>query len=189
MRLNINPLEREGLGMLVRAAWVEAVKKEFPNATNWVKDSWAQLDPRWKEVDRAVGEALFQNIGPAFNTFSTVNRDRCEQSFFSLSKWDPLQWMGAAAGELGEAANLAKKIWRVDQRLNNTSPKDSLHLSDCMKERRRLVKELGQEIADCVTYLDLACHREGLVLADELYQKFDVVSARPSVNFPRRLLL
>jgi NTP pyrophosphatase (non-canonical NTP hydrolase) len=65
--------------------------------------------------------------------------------------------MCAAAGELGEAANLIKKRRRGEA------------VSD---------RDVLDEIADTVIYLDLLAARLGCSLAEAIERKFDVVSAR-----------
>lgn len=51
-----------------------------------------------------------------FGQFSQANRDRCEspQGFnHKLVDWSTSDWFVAVMGELGEAANVAKKLNRV----------------------------------------------------------------------------
>lgn len=59
------------------------------------------------------------------------------------SDWALSAWCNAVCGELGEAANLIKKIERGDFTL---------------EEKR---EELGKEFADIVTYLDILAARSG----------------------------
>ena len=51
-----------------------------------------------------------------FNDFSVFNLRRCEASNgfnHKLGDWSLSDWMTAVTGELGEAANIAKKLNRV----------------------------------------------------------------------------
>ena len=51
-----------------------------------------------------------------FKDFAIINRRRCEhrEGFnHTLSSWSLSDWITAVTGELGEAANIAKKLNRV----------------------------------------------------------------------------
>jgi len=89
--------------------------------------------------------------------FSNANLRRCNESFHDIHQWSPTDWMCAVTGEVGEAANLIKKLKR-GERIDT-------HL-------------IGKELADAVTYIDLLMTRLGLDL--ELYMriKFNEVSDR-----------
>lgn len=78
--------------------------------------------------------------------------------------WSPAQWLQAVIGELGEYANLRKKVERGDFTL----------------EEARL--ELGRELADVVTYLDILAAQLGIDLGDAVTEKFNVVSKRVGSN-------
>ena len=70
------------------------------------------------------------------------------------------QWSNAVCGELGELANLIKKIERGDFTLEEARP----HLAD--------------ELADVATYLDLLANRAGVDLGEAVRSKFNRVSER-----------
>lgn len=76
------------------------------------------------------------------------------------SDWCLAQWCNAVTGELGETANLIKKIERGDFTL----------------EEARV--ELGKELADVVTYLDILAFRAGVDLGQATIDKFNEVSKR-----------
>lgn len=76
------------------------------------------------------------------------------------SDWKLSAWANATLGELGEAANLIKKIERGDYTLD---------------EKRR---ELGKELADVLIYLDILAFRAGVDLGLETILKFNEVSKR-----------
>ncbi len=84
------------------------------------------------------------------------------------SDWALSAWSNAVCGELGEAANLIKKIERGDTTL---------------EEAR---EALGKEFADVVTYLDILAMRAGVDLGVAVVNKFNEVSRR--VHSPVRLL-
>lgn len=83
------------------------------------------------------------------------------------SDWALSTWCNAVLGELGELANLIKKIER----------------GDCTLEEKRL--EVGKELADVLTYLDILAFRCGVDLGQATIDKFNEVSLR--VDVPIRL--
>lgn len=80
------------------------------------------------------------------------------------SDWNLAQWCNAVTGELGEAANLIKKIDRGDFTL---------------EEIRDL---LAKELADVATYLDILALRAGINLGKATMDKFNEVSIRVKSN-------
>jgi NTP pyrophosphatase (non-canonical NTP hydrolase) len=76
------------------------------------------------------------------------------------SDWSPGEWMNAILGELGEAANIIKKVHRGDL---------------TMKQARQA---LADEFADVVTYLDITAMQCGIDLGDATIDKFNRVSER-----------
>ena len=89
--------------------------------------------------------------------FSARNLRRCispEGFNHPLSGWSLADWMLAAAGELGEAMNVAKKLNRE---------RDGITGND--KSKGELLSDLSDELADTVIYLDLVAHAEGIDLS------------------------
>lgn len=84
------------------------------------------------------------------------------------SDWLLSQWSNAVLGELGEAANIIKKIERGDFSL------DEARIS------------LAKEFADVVAYLDILAHRAGIDLGEATRAKFNEVSVR--VGSPIRII-
>jgi NTP pyrophosphatase (non-canonical NTP hydrolase) len=80
------------------------------------------------------------------------------------SDWSPADWMVAVVGELGEAANLMKKIRRGD------FPTDC----DLLEAKEKLQKEF----ADVLTYLDIMAFQFGVDLGEATMNKFNEVSRR-----------
>jgi len=76
------------------------------------------------------------------------------------SDWKLSAWCNAVNGELGEAANLIKKIERGDLSLDEARPM------------------LAKEFADVVTYLDLLAYRAGVDLGAATMDKWNEVSER-----------
>ena len=102
--------------------------------------------------------------------FSFINRERCEspRGFnHRLSDWSLSDWMTATFGELGEAANVAKKLNRVRDGIpGNTETEEELRA------------KLSDELADTFVYLDLLCQSQGIDLAAAVESKFDRTSQK-----------
>ncbi len=79
------------------------------------------------------------------------------------SDWSRADWFEAAAGEMGEYANISKKFRRGD--INEVE----------FKEAAR------KELADVVTYIDILAYRLGIDLGDAVREKFNAVSNRVGV--------
>ncbi len=77
-----------------------------------------------------------------------------------IDAWLLSQWMNALTGEVGEAANLIKKVDRGDFSFDEV--KD----------------EIGKELADIMGYLDLVALRAGIDLGQVTIQKFNEISKR-----------
>lgn len=76
------------------------------------------------------------------------------------SDWSLGEWANAVLGELGEAANLIKKIKRGDVTLDEAR------------------EDLGRELADVATYLDILAFRAEIDLGEAVRSKFNEVSVR-----------
>ena len=97
--------------------------------------------------------------------FSIANRERCEapNGFnHNIYSWSASDWFVAVVGELGEAANVLKKLNRVRDGIpgNKESP-DELRL------------KLRKELADTYIYLDLICQSFGLDIGEIVIEKFN----------------
>lgn len=105
-----------------------------------------------------------------FRDFSAANRARCERNDgFShrLTDWSLSDWMTATIGELGEAANVAKKLNRVRDRIpGNSETPDELRAN------------LADELADAFIYLDLLAQSQGIDLEAAVIAKFNRTSAK-----------
>lgn len=107
-------------------------------------------------------------MGMTFGQFSEANRARCESPMgfnHPLNGWSTSDWMTAMVGEVGEAANIVKKLNRARDGVpgNKLSP-DEL--------RDQLRKELG----DVFVYLDLMCQSLGFSIADAAAEVFNAKS-------------
>ncbi len=80
------------------------------------------------------------------------------------SDWKLSAWCNAVTGELGESANLIKKIERGDMSLEDAR------------------ESLAKELADVQTYLDILAFRAGVDLGRATVMKFNEVSDRVGCN-------
>ena len=93
-----------------------------------------------------------------FGEFSYKNNRRCTLGFgFIVNEWSLTDWMCALTGEIGEAANLIKKL-RRGEKIDK--------------------KEICFELADAITYIDLLMLALNLDTESILKEKFNIVSDR-----------
>lgn len=99
------------------------------------------------------------------------NIERCSKYFPGnhMETWSANDWMVALTGEVGELANVLKKLKRG---YDLTRGLDEVHL------RAECAKELG----DIQCYLDLLAAKLGVSLATATKDKFNEVSKR--VGYP-----
>lgn len=76
------------------------------------------------------------------------------------SDWSPLEWVGAVVGELGELANILKKVKRGDV------------------SAEEVQQAVANELADVQTYLDILAYQCGVDLGEATMAKFNAVSER-----------
>lgn len=110
-----------------------------------------------------------------FAEFRKANVTRCVKWHpQGINSWSPSDWLTAVTGELGELASLLKMRNRERDGLpgNKFSPTR---------------KQIADELADVLTYLDLLAEALDVDLASAAIEKFNEVSER--VGFPDRLRL
>jgi NTP pyrophosphatase (non-canonical NTP hydrolase) len=112
--------------------------------------------------------------------FGRINRQRCESpDGFNhwLDSWSASDWFTAVLGELGEAANIAKKLNRVRDGIpgNKQTPEE-------------LRSALARELADTFIYLDLLAQSQGISLAEVVPDVFNAKSAELgcAITYPER---
>lgn len=113
-----------------------------------------------------------------FRKFSSLNLARCisKRGFaHQLDDWSLSDWMTATFGELGEAANIVKKLNRV---------RDGIPGNGEVTEAELRAK-LADELADTCIYLDLLAQAANIDLATAVVAKFNRKSEQ--VGFPMRL--
>jgi NTP pyrophosphatase (non-canonical NTP hydrolase) len=112
-----------------------------------------------------------------FSALREANLSRCRRWHpgFPDDEWTAADWSNAMAGEMGEAANIVKKLRR--QETGGRGAADPDHAV--------LVARLAEEIADTLIYADLLAAYHGIELGEAVRRKFDAVSIRE--GFPERL--
>lgn len=113
-----------------------------------------------------------------FAAFATANRTRCRRWHGPDSEaWTGADWSNAMCGEAGEAANVVKKLRRLETHAN-PGPDDPPEF-----ELRNM---LADEIGDVIAYVFLLADHYSIDVATAVAQKFNRVSARQ--GFPERVL-
>lgn len=100
-----------------------------------------------------------------------ANQGRCNGCFAPVENWSPTDWACAAAGELGEACNLIKKLRRLDSSMSLQSLRNT-------PKKEVILKKLPSEIAGTIIYLDLLCIRLGIDLGEAVRKEYNKVSRR-----------
>lgn len=99
-----------------------------------------------------------------FHEFSQINRRRCEDPAgfcHALADWSRSDWLVACLGELGEAANVAKKLNRIRDGIPGNKETEA-----------ELLEKFKSEIADAFIYLDLLAQSAGFDLGEAVVQTF-----------------
>jgi NTP pyrophosphatase (non-canonical NTP hydrolase) len=112
-----------------------------------------------------------------FGQFSDANRARCEspQGFkHPLDGWSTSDWITATMGELGEAANVVKKLNRYRDGVPGNKVSEA-----------ELRDQLRKEIGDVFVYLDLMAQSLGFSIADAAAEVFNAKSAE--IGYPVKL--
>jgi len=104
--------------------------------------------------------------------FSERNRRRCESAEgfrHPLNSWSGSDWMTAVVGEVGEAANIIKKLNRIRDGVPGNEPHET---------KEYLMGKLADELADSVIYLDLIAQSYGFDLETIRDAKFEKTSQK-----------
>src|ERR1700684_4063664 len=100
-----------------------------------------------------------------FEEFSRINRERGESARgfnHALDSWSMSDWFLALLGELGEAANVAKKLNRVRDGIPGNK-----------QTRADLEEQLRKELGDSFVYLDLLAQSVGVSIEDAAVEVFN----------------
>jgi NTP pyrophosphatase (non-canonical NTP hydrolase) len=102
-------------------------------------------------------------------TYETARRARLAiQSKFQddCADWTLADWSNAALGELGEAANIIKKIRRKDFLISDPGVREALAF----------------ELADALAYIDLLAYHAGIDLSEAVEDKFNSLCDRHAIT-------
>lgn len=111
--------------------------------------------------------------------FSAANLERCEDSDgfnHEIDSWSPSDWLTAVLGELGESANLIKKLNRV---------RDGIPGNSAEETELVLRARLQDELADTYIYLDLLSQALGINLSEAVVDKFNKTSKK--IGYSKKL--
>lgn len=103
-----------------------------------------------------------------FGQFSEANRARCEspRGFnHQLTGWSTSDWMTALVGEVGEAANVVKKLNRYRDGVPGNK-----------QTEQELRDQLRKELGDVFVHLDLMSQALGFGIADAAVEVFNAKS-------------
>lgn len=133
------------------------------------------------DPDTEQGRGPGPDTGPLHLDFAQLRRANLARvarwhAGFPHDGWSGADWSNAAAGEMGEAANVVKKLRRGETAMKPGAKDPS---------RETLLAMLADEIADTITYLDLLAAFYGIDVAAAVIHKFNAVSERE--GFPDRL--
>ena len=112
-----------------------------------------------------------------FDTFAAVNAARCVSKHgfdHKLEAWSASDWMVAILGELGEAANIIKKLNRCRDGIRGNK-----------ETKAELQAKLRKELGDVFVYLDLTCQVHGFTIEEAAVEVWDAKSAE--LDYPIRL--
>lgn len=124
-------------------------------------------------VDGLVG---FLSMDLNFSEVLEASKTRCARWHGPDSvPWTGADWSNAMCGEAGEAANVVKKLRRVETGVKGSQDPDWLELKEM----------LAFELADTYLYLVLVADYYNVDLASAVVEKFNSVSIRE--GFPERL--
>jgi NTP pyrophosphatase (non-canonical NTP hydrolase) len=153
------------------------------DGAGWVAD--IQKDPMRTLPGGAgylVVQHLLQNyLRAGIQEIQFVNMQRANRWHGGdFRNWSGLEWAGAMCGEAGEAANVAKKLRRVELTLDGNAK------SERPLVPAELVEKLAGECADVFLYLCLLASRYDIDLSSAVTAKFNQKSIE--MGFPERII-
>lgn len=121
--------------------------------------AWHVRDHRERRGDGLTFNTLRRANRKRLPLFKDAKGRRCHAQDDG-SDWSPAQWLQAVTGELGEYANLRKKVERGDLTIDEAAP------------------ALADELADVVIYLDILASQLGIELGEAVMSKWNRTSER-----------
>lgn len=97
------------------------------------------------------------------------NVQRARKWHNGMARWSGADWSNAMCGEAGEAANVVKKIRRLETSAKLVERKDKALAEP-------LIAALADELADTLIYADLLADHYGIDLRKAVRAKFNRVS-------------
>lgn len=149
----------------------------YPHDSNALPECPTCAEERGKHpVDAPAGPAgePSDRESATFKSFGRANRTRCESPHgfnHRLSSWSASDWITATTGELGEMANIVKKLNRV---------RDGIPGND--RSTEELKAAFADELADVFIYLDLLAQSQGVDLESAVISKFNRTSKK--IGYP-----
>ena len=110
----------------------------------------------------------YNTDGLTFNTLRDANVERIKNSKYAKceNEWTTAHWVQALVGEVGELANILKKIDRGDY-------------DECVPAvREQNILAIANELADIQCYLDILAFKLNVDLGQAAMDKFNEVSER-----------
>lgn len=146
-------------GIQCMGGYVHAYHEKCHPASAQDRLTWKKKR-EWREDTPGV-----QSLKLSDRTFSERNLARCESPTgfnHKLSSWSLSDWLTATTGELGEAANIIKKLNRVRDGIPGNK-----------ESAAELREKLADELADVAVYLDLLTQAAGFDLEEIREAKFN----------------
>lgn len=129
--------------------------KICPNKTKKMEDKKRLTPLNFQELRKA-------NLA-RIPEFKNKNGDKAHSDKYGRD-WSLGDWVTAVTGELGEAANIIKKVRRGDVSMDSAR------------------KDIAKELADVQIYLDILAFQCGINLGNATIDKFNEVSVRIGVD-------
>lgn len=129
--------------------------------------AWAKVEQCSREIHLLRKQLHDERSNLSFFRLRQANVKRNREAFDG-SSWTLNDWMTALAGEVGEAANILKKVRRGDFTLS----------SPTASGKRTIRDDLADELADVQTYLDLLAAKARIDLGRATRVKFNKVSRK-----------
>lgn len=172
---NLSEYEASRLADLLRGAFVEGARfaHEVTQGLGALPVNVAEREAarRYGTPDSAAAVDVRGLTFAELRAANIARRDELLRAkrpdFRKEDEWSLNDWLTALVGEVGEAANLLKKVHRGDFTLGDVRS----HLAD--------------ELADVQTYLDLLAYAADIDLGAATADKWNRVSER--INYPARL--
>jgi NTP pyrophosphatase (non-canonical NTP hydrolase) len=129
--------------------------------------------PVFPSVEHVINSPVQRGDRFDMPSFSRVNLERCTSptGFNHAGGWTLSDWMVALLGEIGEAANVLKKLNRFSLGINGND-----------QEKAELETQFSSELADAFIYLDLLVQHAGINLPEAVRSVWNAKSRK--IGYP-----